>query len=94
VLTAGGIFEEAIAVASLLLDRDCAVAETVRSAELIDATWQVAKPFSLAKWARSGSEIGLCLNLNNKLAALAMDRQIDGYVLDPNNVLAALTIIT
>jgi hypothetical protein len=35
---------------------------------------------------------GLYLNLSNKLAAVAMDRQTDGYVLE--NVLAVLTIIS
>ena len=41
VAAAGGVFEEAIAIATLLLDPDCAVAETVRIADLIDNTYQV-----------------------------------------------------
>ena len=40
-ICAGGVFEEAIAIATLLLDPDCAVAETVRIADLIDNTYQV-----------------------------------------------------
>ena len=39
--SAGGVFEEAIAMATLLLDPDCAVTETVRIADLIDNTYQV-----------------------------------------------------
>ncbi len=39
--SAGGVFEEAIAMATLLLDPNCEVAETVRNADLIDNTYQV-----------------------------------------------------
>jgi len=35
------VFEEAIAMATLLLDPNCEVAETVRNADLIDNTYQV-----------------------------------------------------
>ena len=42
------MFEEAIAISTLLLDPDCEVAETVRIADLIDNTYQARRPLRRA----------------------------------------------
>ena len=37
----GGVFEEAIAIANLMLDRGEQIAQTVRTASFVDNTWKV-----------------------------------------------------
>ncbi len=40
-IPAGGVFEEAIYMASMLLEADCRITQTVRNADIIDNTFRV-----------------------------------------------------